>query len=68
MATRKAKPTIDKVRVRGLKAELQAQSKIIGKARDRMRELIDEYDDIWRHASEACDDLERTADRLSELL
>jgi arsenate reductase-like glutaredoxin family protein len=59
---------VDLVRVRGLKAELEAQTKVIAKARDRMRELINEYDDIWRHASEACDDLDRTIDRLSELL
>lgn len=59
---------VDPVRVRGLKQELEAQKKIIGKARDRIRELIDEYDDIWRYATEACDDLDRTVDRLSELL
>lgn len=50
-----------------LRRELEKQRDIIGKARDRMRELLDEYDDIWRSAAQAADDLDRVIDRVSEL-
>lgn len=59
---------IDPVRMRGLRSELEKQKKIIAKARDRMRELMNEYDEIWRCASEAHDDIDRVIDRLSEYL
>jgi len=48
--------------------KLEACKTRIGKERDKLRGLLSEYEEILGHCDEAYDDLERTADTLSQLL
>lgn len=55
-------------RVASLQKQLNGCGLRIAKERDRIRDLIDEYASIKENCDEAIDDIERAADRLSELL
>ena len=55
-------------RVLSLQKQLNGCGLRIAKERDRIRDLLDEYETIKENCDEAIDDIERAVDKLSELL
>ena len=55
-------------RIRRLERDLKKCSDRIAKERNRLRELVSEYQSIEESCDDALDMIERAADKLSELL
>lgn len=64
-------PSLDaatRKRVLSLQKQLDGCGLRIAKERDRIRDLLDEYESIKDDCDEAIDDIERAVEKLSELL
>lgn len=55
-------------RMAGLESKVRACGARIAKERDKLRDLVDEYQEISDHCDEAIDDIDRAADSLSRFL
>jgi chromosome segregation ATPase len=55
-------------RIKSLEKQLRDCSARISKERDRIRELLSEYEEIAGHCDEAVNDMEHAAETLSQLL
>lgn len=54
-------------RAQALRSQLTTTKKRIGKERDRIRDMLNDFDELHGHCDEAMDDIERAIESLSRL-
>lgn len=53
--------------IKKLKKELEVRRKAIGRERDKLHEVVSEYEDLKGVCEDACENLDAAIDSLSEL-